>query len=222
MASQLIELRALHFNQRRCGDCSDIYTRSYHHRSDKRCYSCEYEYRERTVNPIQMGNRHNHQFSGEDMRYYRFTVRGNGNLLTVREAKKLGMVCKREGRLSRYFDEHGTLLCAYSYNTCIYARVYDKAEGYWRDVFNFTPYSKTTGDHVGTVIHEILGFGHWVWLAGYVDNSTYDIVDGNWTRVVRARTPLSERARRAFEFVRVATGTTASELAAMAEGLVAL
>jgi hypothetical protein len=195
MATVLTELRPLHYHERRCVDCHKVYSRSYGHYNDKRCYGCLYDFKERTVNPIQMGNRHNHQWTGED-RVGRFRVSDQDNLLTAREAKSVGLTCKRDGRLSRYYDVAGTLVVAYSYNTCVYAQVFDAAENVMRDVFNFTPYSQKTNEHIHTLTYEILGIGHWQWLNG-----------GD----------LSLRTRRVIELVRVPADTDQRELCRLAQ-----
>lgn len=165
---------------------------------------------------ISLASRDNYMFDGYDMRYYRFKVSELTNGGNAREAKAQGLTLVRNGRLRRYYDATETLIYAYSYDTCIYARVYDVAEGFWRDVFNFTPYSATTRKHQSEICWEVLSISHWHWLAGF----TYEhgLQDYGVEHVTRCG--LSLQARRACEMVHVIESTSHAEYIAHADSFI--
>ena len=169
---------------------------------------------------ISLASRDNYMFDGNDMRYYRFKVSELTNGGNAREAKAQGLTLVRNGRLRRYYDATETLVYAYSYDTCIYARVYDVAEGFWRDVFNFTPYSATTRKHQNDLCREILGIGHWQWIEGRgpVTDDGYSYEAGGYVNVVYHEFPL--QARRACEMVAVIESTSHAEYIAHADSFI--
>lgn len=84
------------------------------------------------------------------------------------QAKAMGLMLKRNGRLRRYYDAQGTLRMAYSYNTCILAWTApseDYPQG--RAVLNLTRYSMTSNRHQGEIIGEVVhqggGDGYYAW-----------------------------------------------------------
>lgn len=184
------------------------------------CSSCVSVARERKAeartNPVDLNNRRNYLFDGYDMRYFRFKLSDLDNGLTRKEAKAMGLTLTVNGRKRTYTDKDGVIQFVYSYDACIYARVYDKSEGVWRDVFNFTPYSVTSRKHQSEVCREILGIGHYQWVNG----QGHVTCEGEYPDYVTTQHPFSQRARLGVEFVRCSAHISHEDLTTEASDFV--
>lgn len=112
---------------------------------------------------------------------HRYTEADFHTGMTRAEAKAKGLTRKRSGTLRMYFN--GALLMeAYSYNTCIMARMAPCEDfPYGRMILNETNYGPTSSKHMGSVMDAVKGFATRIneWSKGgehetaYIENCDY-------------------------------------------------